>query len=160
MVLKTCLNFSHCFPEIKNLLQFFKSRCMFFWKTTDHIILIGMVKHLNHLVPSKGKKQNKQTKITASHLICHVVKREHLNYSVVFSTHLNLRFSSCDIACPWLYNTPSRVSKSSWVGIVVVWQDLSNVNRTIVLLAVCHWTKTMSNNLDEQNPKGHKATSP
>lgn len=92
-----------------------------------------MVKHLNHLVSSIEKKQK-----SASHLICHIVRREHLNNYVVFSTHLNLRFSSCDIACPWLYNTPSRVTRSSRVGIVVVfWQDLSNVNRTIVLLAVC-----------------------
>lgn len=105
-----------------------------------------MVKHLNHLVPLIRRKE------TANQVTSHVT-RENLYCSLVFSAHLNLRFSSRDIPCPWLYNTPSRVNKSSIVGIVVVWQDLSNVNRTSVWLSACHWTKTIPYNFDEHNPK-------
>lgn len=106
-----------------------------------------MVEHLNHLVPLIRRKE------TANQVTCHVIRRENLYCSLVFSAYLNLRFSSRDIPCPWLYNTPSRVNKSSIVGIVVVWQDLSNVNRTSVWLSACHWTKTIPYNFDQHNPK-------
>lgn len=110
-----------------------------------------MVEHLNHLVPLIRRKE------TANQVTCHVIRRENLYCSLVFSAHLNLRFSSRDIPCPWLYNTPSRVNKSSIVGIVVVWQDLSNVNKTSVWLSL---NKNHTLQLWWAQSKNHKVTSP
>lgn len=95
-----------------------------------------MVKHLNHLFPSI--RRNTQVKIG------NIFQEKKILLFLLgflfffFPTHLNLCFSSRDIACPWLHNTPSSVNKYGTAGIVVVWQDRSNIKRTTVLLSDRH----------------------
>lgn len=87
-----------------------------------------MVKHLNHLVPWL-KRQEIPVSVFFSLILVNKTFVSHYALRVMcmyILIHLNLRFSSLDIAKPWLHSVPSSVSKNSTGGIVVGGQDCSN----------------------------------